>query len=45
MTPAVAVIPAVTAPLTLVMPPRYATDRAVSDAITPYDRSDTEPNR
>ena len=44
-TPAVATMPEVTAPLTLVIPPRYATANAVSDATTPNDASETLPNR
>jgi hypothetical protein len=34
-TPAVAATPAVTPPLTLVIPPRYATASAASDAKSP----------
>ena len=44
-TPDAATIPAATAPLTLVIPPKYAKDSAVSEAMVPYDRSDTDPNR
>ena len=44
-TPDDATMPAVTAPLTLVMPPRYANASAVSDATVPYETSEIEPKR